>query len=76
MAYTDISGSVESLLENMWRNGRRSGKVSIVSGHNLAFDGETHGDWGYTITATFSDNSIVASSDITKTFNGSIWVKS
>ena len=76
LSYTDISGSVESLLENMWRNGRRSGEVVIVSGHNLAFDGKTHGDWGYTIAATFSDNSIVASSDITKTFNGSTWVKS
>lgn len=76
LTYTDISGSVESLLENMWRNGRRSGKVTIVTGHNLAFDGETHGDYGYTINATFSNNSIVASSDITKTFNGSTWVKS
>lgn len=76
LTYNDISGSVESLLENMWRNGRRSGRVTIVTGHNLAFDGQPHGDWGYTITATFSDNSIVASSDITKTFNGSIWVKS
>lgn len=76
LTYTDISGSVESLLENMWRNGRRSGKFTIVTGHNLAFDGKTHGDFGYTISATFSDNSIVASSDITKTFNGSTWVKS
>lgn len=76
LTYTDISGSVESLLENMWRNRRRSGKVVIVTGHNLAFDGQTHGDYGYTIAATFSDNSIVASSNITKTFNGSTWVKS
>lgn len=76
LTYTDISGSVESLLENMWRNGRRSGEVTIVTGHNLAFDGQTHGDFGYTITATFSENSIVASSNITKTFNGSTWVKS
>lgn len=76
LTYTDISGSVESLLENMWRNRRRSGKVTIVTGHNLAFDGKTHGDYGYTITATFSDNSIVATSNITKTFNGSTWVKS
>lgn len=75
LTYTDISGSVESLLENMWRNRRRSGKVIIVIGHNLAFDGQTHGDFGYTITATFSDNSIVAASNITKTFNGSTWVK-
>lgn len=76
LTYTDISGSVESLLENMWRNGRRSGKVTIVIGHNLAFDGKTYGDYGYTISATFSDNSIVATSNITKTFNGSTWVKS
>lgn len=76
LTYNDISGSVESLLENMWRNGRRSGKVTIVTGHNLAFDGETHSDYGYTIDAIFSDNSIVASSNITKTFNGSTWVKS
>ena len=76
LTYTDISGSVESLLENMWRNGRRSGRVNIVTGHNLAFDGQTHGDYGYTIIATFSENSIVASSSITKTFNGSTWVKS
>lgn len=76
LTYTDISGSVESLLENMWRNGRRSGKVNITTGHNLAFDGQTHGDYSYTITATFSENSIVASSNITKTFNGSTWVKS
>lgn len=76
LTYCDISGSVESLLENMWRNGRKSGKVTITTGHNLAFDGETHGDFGYTVTATFSDNSIVASSNITKTFNGSTWVKS
>ena len=76
LAYTDISGSVESLLENMWKNGRRSGKVTIVTGHNLAFDGRTNGDYGYTVTATFSGNSIVASGDITKTFNGSTWVKS
>lgn len=76
LTYTDISGSVESLLENMWRNRRRSGKVTIVTGHNLTFDGETHGDFGYTIVATFSDNSIVATSNITKTFNGSTWVKS
>lgn len=76
LTYTDISGSVESLLENMWRNGRRSGKFTIVTGHNLVFDGKTHGDFGYAISATFSDNSIVASSDITKTFNGSTWVKS
>lgn len=75
LTYTDISGSVESLLENMWRNRRRSGKVNIVIGHNLAFDGQTNGDYGYTITATFSDNSIVAVSNITKTFNGSTWVK-
>ena len=76
LTYTDISGSVESLLENMWRNGRRSGRVTIVTGHNLAFDGVMNGDWGYTINATFSDSSIVASSDFTKTFNGSTWVKS
>ena len=76
LTYTDISGSVESLLENMWRNGRRSGKVVIVTGHNLSFDGETHGDYGYTVQAIFSDNSIVATSNITKTFNGSTWVKS
>jgi hypothetical protein len=76
LTYTDISGSVESLLENMWRNRRRSGKVIIVTGHNLAFDWQTHGDYGYAITATFSDNSIVATSNITKTFNGSTWVKS
>lgn len=76
LTYTDISGSVESLLENMWRNGRRSGRVTITTGHNLAFDGETHGDYSYAITATFSGNSIVASSNITKTFDGSTWVKS
>ena len=76
LTYTDISGSVESLLENMWRNGRRSGKVTIVTGHNLAFDGQTNGDYGYTINATFSENSIVAVGDVTKTFNGSTWVKS
>lgn len=72
---TDISGSVESLLENMWKNGRRSGNVVITTGHNLTFDGETHGDYGYTISATFSENSIVASSKITKTYNGTTWVK-
>lgn len=76
LTYTDISGSVESLLENMWRNGRKSGKVNIVTGHNLTFDEETHGDYGYAVLATFSENSIVASSNITKTFNGSTWVKS
>lgn len=76
LTYTDISGSVESLLESMWRNGRRSGKVTITTGHNLAFDGGTHGDFGYTVDATFSASSIVASSNITKTFNGSTWVKS
>lgn len=76
LTYTDISGSVESLLENMWRNGRRSGQVNIVTGHNLTFDGEAHGDYGYSVSVTFSENSIVASADITKTFNGSTWVKS
>lgn len=76
--YTDISGSVESLLENMWRNGRRSGKVVIIIGHNLAFDGQTHNDSvNYTVNGAFSDNSVVAASSyIIKTFNGSTWVKS
>lgn len=76
LTYTDISGSVESLLENMWRKGKKSGELSIITGHNLAFDGNTHGDYGYAINIKFSNDSIVASSDFTKTFNGSAWVRS
>lgn len=74
--YTEISGSVESLLEGMWNKGRRTGTLQIQTGHNVSFDGATHEDYGYTVNATFSDVGIMAKSDITKTFNGTSWIKS
>lgn len=77
LTYTEISGTVESLLENMWRNGRKSGKIVVTTGHNISFNGETHGDYGYTVTATFSESNVIAvAGSITRTFNGTDWENS
>ena len=76
LTYTGISGTVESILEAMWKNGRKDGKLVITTGNSLFFDGKTHVDYGYTISVTFSSSEIVAVSNITRTFNGSAWVNS
>lgn len=76
LTYTGISGTVESILEAMWKNGRKDGKLVITTGNSLFFDGKTHGDYGYTISVTFSSSEIVAVSNITRTFDGSTWTNS
>ena len=76
MMNTGISGNIETLLERMWKKGKKSGTLKLILGGAVSFNGKTHGDGGYSIIVTFSDSSIVAAADITRTFNGSAWVNS
>lgn len=76
MLNSGISGNVETLLERMWKKGKKSGTLKLILGGAVSFNGTTHGNGGYAITVTFSNSNIVAVADVTRTYDGNSWTNS
>lgn len=73
--YSQVAGSVESLAESFFNNGKRSGSFCITTGDRISYEGQYHGNYGYTVSMKFSDEHVECNIDrgTPKYYDGTSW---